>query len=215
MSDEKDIFSILAQPTETKTVNRQEASEVVLDFDEDFSADPIKEIAEEDKEFFQPPKHEEDSKEEQLKEDQFEEIEAEEVTPKIDPKKAEESAHSITTIVNSLNIGICTPLYIHKLKKKYGIKVNKKIIETALGKELMGQELSDKEKSIIAKFKLYEQRMALIGDKIPFEENEKKRIFDEARRLCEKKGYSVPAEIGFLSVILEVVGKRAIDIISI
>jgi hypothetical protein len=207
MNVETDIFAVLREPTEFKSATVQtepvEVTETVQD--DSFSETPIIPLTKEDEEAFSPSP---------------DVVEPEVIAPEPEPEpeiskvSPEESAQTFTTVLNSINITVLTPWLVSKLKKKFGIKVNKEAIAEAVAKDLMGSELSDEESALLGKLKTYEQRMGLLSETIPFADAEQERLRSEFKRICEKRGWSAPAELGAISVIVEVMSKRVLTIIS-
>ena len=132
--------------------------------------------------------------------------------PKVSP---EESADSIIDILDVATSTIFIPLIGKKLKNKFGDDVMTKAKE-ALLKELADPEsLDDEERLLITKFKQFKAIMKETSEKIPFSDEEIRKLRPSTIRLCEKHGIQVNENVAFGANIIKVLGSRIVDVVTL
>tara|TARA_R110002126_G_scaffold289552_2_gene444704 strand:- start:3462 stop:4064 length:603 start_codon:yes stop_codon:yes gene_type:complete len=132
--------------------------------------------------------------------------------PKVTP---EESADSIIDIIDITTSTIFIPLIGKKLKQKFGSDVMLKAKDALLTELANPENLTEDEKVLIAKYKQFQAIMRETSGKIPFSDEEIRKLKPSTIRLCKKNGIQVNENIAFGANILKVLGTRIVDIVTL
>lgn len=137
-----------------------------------------------------------------------EETEMEEVeVSQLSDEDAEDSAEALIDMIDLLQKGAFTFFVTRKMKRKYSPKVLKKFEEVS-EKELLGEELTEEEQKILAKFEKFESRMDLLLDDIPFTDQDKEDLQKATEKLVKKSGMKIPPSLWFGINLVSLLGDR-------
>lgn len=213
MSSPYSIIDVLSKPTPMKAPN---TSEFVKPTTANFSEKAVS--------AFQNlmPKNEPEEEEEEaisslapVRKIEREELEMEEVEhSQLSDEDAEDSAEAMIDMIDLLQKGVFTFFVTRKMKRKYSPKVLKKF-EDVSEKELLGEELTEEETKILAKFEKFEKRMDLLLDDIPFTDQDKEDLKKATEKLMKKSGMKIPPSLWFGINLVSLLGDRFMKVAKV
>ncbi len=141
-------------------------------------------------------------------------IEPTPVLPEEEPYDAEQNASSLVYMLTAIDsVGLSFAVQGKCRKNAGGSKALKKM-KTALSKEIAGQELSEYDQTLIAKFKEYKSNMQLLTGEVLPGQDEIDRMIRAAIPYCEETKLKIGAGFAFWTGYVGSVTQRLTKILT-
>lgn len=128
-------------------------------------------------------------------------------------QEAQENAEILVELLDTINTVTLTPLARWRAAKKRGGKAAIKRMQSIAEKEYAGQELTESEKLLLARYNLYLKDKEEIENEIPYSDEEKERLTKSATTWIKTKNIRVNGGLSFWGEFAMIQGIRIMQVV--